>query len=121
MEANELRIGNYIDDHCGHPLQITSLSNYLICSNNWGFEPENAKPIILTEDILLKAGFEKYQEDNHNGFIYGDTPIYCHWDGVEFVFQYAIDADLCFAACEFVHQLQNLMFCLIGKELEITF
>lgn len=74
-----------------------------------------AKPIELSEDILIKCGFKNdgtYMVFDWlrwcNGFIqvdYGDDEGY--W--IQMVGYY-----------KYLHQLQNLFYCLSGKELEIT-
>lgn len=79
--------------------------------------PEFYKPIPLTEEWLVKFGFEKsiyhcdIYELNKNGF------------EISFDFKDRV-INGCYLECieldiKYVHQLQNLYFALIGKELTI--
>ena len=109
MKANELRIGNYID-YLGGIERVHALSFQDVCTNN-----HNYKPTPLTEEWLLKFGFEKdclmskcyalkdieISEDKNND-------LYLSLDGV----WYGV-------AIKHVHQLQNLYFALTGKELSL--
>jgi len=94
--------------------------------------PEWVSPIPLTEDILLKIGFEvsdtedskakPYREYNYNGIVINLFRI------GEPVFLYCADdtfkgntVTYSRPPLKYVHQLQNLIFVLTGKELNITF
>lgn len=118
ISINELRVGNYV-----------SISNNIVIFDSGDFADayynhngisdymDYIKPIQLTEDWLVKFGFEKpkfcgfYQSDyivelndrfvindRKDGFFYVDAPNLC---------------------IESVHQLQNLYFALTGEELTI--
>jgi hypothetical protein len=125
MKASELRIGNYIHD-VNHPerecriFRLTSGSNYNIAysygkcyEDGYSYEKTDAlQGIPLTEDCLLKFGFEKI---NHRieGIIYQkewlilSETFMTNWRGGRV------------GRMESVHQLQNLYFALTGKELEM--
>lgn len=59
-------------------------------------------PISLTEEILLKCGFEKTKEIDS-------------WELKGFGF-----VDISTPQCKYLHQLQNLYFALTGEELTIN-
>ena len=118
MESNELRIGNWyssgIDIETGHPLyhQVTA-DLYM----NWHVNGCWAEPIPLTEEWLFKFKFEP--KSKHSGL---------YLDGIWFVDKSPIKSDkYCFGELmqgtyceiEYVHQLQNLYFALMGEELSV--
>jgi hypothetical protein len=136
MQANELRIGNLISlpifsgdpalftekicaDFGYAPIRVslTLLRDAEYYKDNWA-----GKPIPLTEEWLMKFGFAKRNKKHPTPpkFRYKDTAICCYWDGVDWCFKYGTDADLSFACCQFVHQLQNLYFALAGEELILS-
>ena len=107
MKPNELRIGNYVYDTLGKVNKIDLEAITYIVK-----EPHNqVKPIPLTEECLLKFGFEigynqkkmldvyckdfglLIERSNSNNFYYKKVNIHS------------------------VHQLQNLYFALTDKEL----
>ena len=62
MTVEELRIGNYLElkGNIGRVLEIYDNAVKLSNTNtNCGYFIEHFKPIELTEEILLKCGFEK--------------------------------------------------------------
>jgi len=111
MKENELRIGNYYDNNNGGFSQVTAN----VISEVWEAERTWCKPIPLTEEWLLKFGFEK----NDNGFfnLINDSEVeilirddFWTCDGIVFsLFN-----------LKSVHQLQNLFFALTGEELKIN-
>jgi hypothetical protein len=115
MKANELRVGNWVNDESGAiPYQIRP-QDFLPLSL-----PENegkAKPITLTAEILVKAGFEEiYKSQMHTTF-YKDKVNYYFWH--QTARQYADFMGNQYDNIQNVHQLQNLYFALTGKELNI--
>lgn len=117
MEANELRIGNWVIDtfdKCSPVESQIGIDDFVVMGN---FSRSNApipySPIPLTEEWLVKLGFEK--EPDHFFICWGKN-------GVELI-DYE-DGDYEFNHCstliKSVHQLQNLYFVLTGEELEIT-
>lgn len=106
MKANELRIGNFYD-HNGVEAVATpnTIEEVWIAERNW------VKPIPLTEEWLLKFGFDKkFNKDKITiipkgrlGYENGRT-YFNSWVILE-------------KQPDFVHQLQNLYFALTGEEL----
>ena len=112
MKANELRIGNLIYGYSGRVCAISSINESFIKIRN---DQDtillcDCKPIPLTEDWLVKLGFESnpYQDRYENKVIQvecnklrGYTELWI--DGMPHI--------------KYVHQLQNLYFALTGEEL----
>lgn len=108
MKANELRIGNYVKSN------DVNMAPYFIVTASFLKQNENEMswfidPIPLTEEWLLKFGFEcVYTYDDHHYYL--DSK---HGFSLDRSFQH-LD---CEYDIEYVHQLQNLYFALTGKEL----
>lgn len=119
---NELRAGNYYMGRELNSLNWSVGEFKLMTMNHAMFNhletyPEEYRGVPLTEDWLGKFGFIKHVR---NWIWFDNHPI-----SVKVKYQ-------CFAVCfihgklrpelvdiKFVHQLQNLYFCLTGEELQI--
>jgi hypothetical protein len=134
--TKELRIGNLVEDHNGIRCEIYAIaSNSVIVTGLFGSIQRTLgiceiKPIPLTEEWLVKFGFEKKQ---HSFLIDIENEMdeWCYKTYLELV--EAIDEWYCSLqyvdnCCETehsspmpnlksVHQLQNLYFALTGEEL----
>lgn len=106
MKAKELRIGNLVTGYSYDvAISLEDFKDFYTGDDNI----DSYKPIPLTEEWLLKFGFENqlvefvldnfYLKRTKNHFEY-----YCNNR----------------AEIKYVHQLQNLYFALIGKELEYS-
>ena len=65
MKANELMIGDWFRCTDPTPMKITAIDSWnMVVEDQEGFKVEvgDLQPIPLTEDILLKNGFESYEE-----------------------------------------------------------
>jgi hypothetical protein len=116
MDAKELRVGNYllqtnqIDyDTLGHkryPDSVITVGKHLFT-----YEDEDIKPIPLTEEWLVRFGFEKVSGwDDYKGWIKDYVELECDSYGFDYVNN--IDKEV-----KHVHQLQNLYFALTGEEI----
>jgi len=107
MEAEELRIGNYIivNDKIQLVCELPLPSN---CTS------VNTKPIPLTEEILLKCGIVN-GEIKIKGRI---VEIYQHF-GDDKIWFFNIEDHLT-VEINYLHQLQNLYFALAQEELPIN-
>ena len=116
MEIRELRIGNYVFDIDGDVLQVGEILDIGVKFKKTSLASryEKINPIPLTEEILLKFGFEK--QHNEDDFDYWFKKGFCddilweHSDGFCHSLNYGGDI-------KYVHQLQNLYFALTGEEL----
>ena len=106
MEANELRIGNWVDLD---KEEIAIDLEYFYWEIEGNGVLECTEPIPLTEDWLLKFGFEK----KYNEYYLGDI-IICE-EINDFKFGYDFYEDI--LELKHVHQLQNLYYALTEKEL----
>ena len=126
LKETELRLGNYVDLY-GEIDQIKSINEnenggYCKFKNNpyqYYLVHQNKaliKPIPITEDILLKLGFEK-------GFHrYGleNCGLKCHKSLKENYWIVSQGFGMQFTELteiQYIHQLQNLFFSLCGEEL----
>lgn len=119
VNEKELRIGNAVLDDCGLPVKIDSIETawnernevYYMFYDHRGSENLDISPIPLTEELLVKLGFGRYEFDHkENQYRLNDRLIVIRGD---FFHDYGTSVKL-----EYVHQLQNLYFALTGKELE---
>ena len=117
MKATELRIGNFISlDGLSKPIKVSIIDTTETSTDT------KYKPIKLTEEWLLKFGFEKHPND---------IPSYCKvfgdFDVDDFGYAFCVYQDLGgnFYAqiigrkiiLNSVHQLQNLYFTITEEEL----
>lgn len=116
LKANELRIGNYL-------MELTSDDIFNVSASWFSMLDVNllcSRPIPLTEEWLIKFGFEKglistgnkessgYTKDLIMMLQFQDSDI---WYACPYGYPIGIERTLS------VHQLQNLYFALTGKEL----
>ena len=117
IQANELRIGNYISDIWSPNgfFKVTQLKKFsAVYGKDFTALYDNLNPIPLTEEILLKAGFEKDIESlfYRNSFIIAKTKT--RW---AFYHNGLTGGEL--ARIDYIHELQNLIFALTGEEIKI--
>ena len=109
MKKNELRIGSWLSD--GKEFFQVDESFFTLLELNMQF----CKPIALTEEILLKCGFEKVDFDY---FIlkYGNNECYFSYkkSNLELCRNMQSTAN---AEIKHLHQLQNLYFAITNEEL----
>jgi hypothetical protein len=145
IQANELRLGNLVSPVQGvlfekatkdfvrhlagklaHLPILTIKQEYVTVSYSFddvlyyqdvGFE--DIKPIPLTEEILLKCGFEKNVPDIWQSYkkdkFCNKLRLIEHINGDYFQFCWNESSTNLYN----LHQFQNLYFALIGKELEV--
>jgi hypothetical protein len=128
MKATELRIGNLVNYITAEGDVLTSTIDWQ--DLKWLSEDEKGFNLVhnlipLTEDFLLKFGFENIGEYNHidldgvesfsERFKKGDITFWFHLGNFSYC---SIDT---FIDCniEHINQLQNLYFALTGEELTL--
>ena len=127
MEASELRIGNLFDGMGMIQIVFEILDNtdrgriiqkgyehLILCKENGNqYKPIEINTIPLTEEWLLKFGFEKL-EHIQLGVLYLKSQL-----RIKPSFMFAQWRGASVGKIDYVHQLQNLYFALCGEELEI--
>lgn len=106
MLVNELRIGNLV--YIAEEDYVLTIDRQMFPMHPRLPNIEDYRPIPITEEWLLKFGFEK---DNDYGFWTSPNPKFIVDEN--FVL---CDIDIT-VAVKHVHQLQNLYYALTGKEL----
>lgn len=133
MKIEELRIGNLVkiktsNDAAFYPVYaIDGIGLKVVlggCRQSEGWKEEKLlKPIPITEELLLKCGFE-YQMQEHcfdksrlrlRLYESRGCSVYIGF-AIAFRWQWN-DANM---ELKYLHQLQNLFYSLTGKELEVT-
>lgn len=136
MKANELRIGNYVYDRGNKLLKIEGWENESKVFQSSGYynlpEPigqlpfhpltedvEFLKPILLTEEWLLKFGFV---EDDCFGdnFLRHKKAISITVSAIHSNGEIHIQIGNYPVSIRYVHQLQNLYFALKSEELTLS-
>ena len=123
MKASELRIGNLVNARkTNHTWDQTCLITGLthkgiyVKYGNGHIIPINIKPILLTEEWLLKFGGI---HETGGMYFFGNVGILHYRRENEFsLMNYNYKKGQIYTTIKYVHQLQNLYFALTGKELE---
>ena len=102
MNANELRVGNWVEQNS---IQYRCIPDTIVMLHNKELE---LKPIPLTEEWLLRFGMDEAL----NGWWCKDE-VFSYREG------YAGLGTNRWTQIQHVHQLQNLYFALTGQELTI--
>ena len=135
MKASELRVGNWIyRSFTKEDVKILGINAYETVSdgivNSLSFKNginlycENIsvlKPIPLTEEWLLKFGFEKMNRtiyNSPNSKIFSLNGFFIkHYKRLDIDYY---ECKIGYVKLEYVHQLQNLIFALTNTELQTT-
>ena len=126
MEINELRIGNWVkvnDPIFGvNTYKVATIrdNGIITLNDNMSCLVDNIEPIELTEEVLVKIGFEKFVKS------FRMELSGCRLDYFidKTLYIYKKHTNCCLIKdleikCEYIHQLQNSFFLLTGKELEV--
>lgn len=136
--ASELRIGNLIYDDSNTPLpveyihrDVVGLKNSMGGTDKYQTDPiisgdiNKLSPIPLTEEWLVRFGFEKWKGELHKDcwskaakfhidFVDGKILLQNRYDG-----RLIVDFFNTLPHVKYVHQLQNLYHALTGEELKV--
>jgi hypothetical protein len=131
MKVHELRIGNFLQDSKAHVCRVIELRNDEISAPviQGALTYLPVEPILLTEEWLLKFGFEK--TDDYGDQIYYEPKdrdkrnYYICFDHDEISFGLSVFGNctnLIYDAehLQYVHQFQNLYYSLTGIELSVA-
>ena len=127
VKAQDLRLGNWFNyyggKHKGYIIAVklntlSDNSDVAITIEGGGYTKTDVKdlsPIPLTEDILLRLGFE--QDENKNRWIkvannHEELEIYSDWEDDKCIYERVFIYS--------VHELQNLFYALTGQELTLN-
>lgn len=136
MKASELRIGNWIADRGRKEWQIdhwetrdkvASKAPTIMCmgilqeAHSLTEYVDYLYPIPLTEEWLLKFGFEptRFQKEPHQWWNNGKIEIGHTTKDDVMQYEYLSPTNTEMVDIPYVHQLQNLYFALTGEELEM--
>lgn len=136
MKASELRIGNLVIRD-GNILEVVRISkedviNYELFKECIGQQVNSGvvKPIPLTEEWLLKFGFEKDERVTMDSYQIRFKQ-HCYRaekflsdikpkNTYDFRLQYTVNESYYLSSIRYLHQLQNLYFALTGEELKLN-
>lgn len=128
MRATDLRIGNYFKaEHYSFDFfKVQEIRSNFVIFNSGSLFYENIQPIELTEEILLKCGFEKFNDNcfmiNYNMqgqlFIFSNKTQVGVVNNINVPFYYMFNGLI--HTLQYLHQLQNLYFALTNQELTIN-
>lgn len=121
MKANELRIGNWVYSAIDskQPIKVPPIMIAQLSKNE--DKEHNIKPIPITEDWLLRFGFEL----NNIRVKFWTEDRYPQWSlkvlkiKKNNVGDFMLDGFGFFLHIKYIHQLQNLYFALTGEELKL--
>ena len=126
MDAKELRIGNLIkytdypnlkDDLLGKVICVTGGDISFMSDCNVAY----LEPIKLTEDLLIKFGFNKDGRVIKTYAMIGNEINFKILVNTENEFYFYPSVAIKWSVrLKYVHQLQNLYFALTGEELDVT-
>jgi hypothetical protein len=128
MNANELRLGNWV--HPVFPMKVVSIyADEILCNfegnegDVWEFNPKDLDGIPMTDEWLERFGFKLISNYQPEGKIYAKALL-------DFTTKIKIEVCIAYNFIEIegnlgsirvpakhVHQLQNLYHALTGKEL----
>ena len=124
IKASELRIGNLITKGESSLWNVAGILGETIFSGGFQLPISEFEPIPLTEEWLLKFGFESIGELHPTyrkaPYVIENNLMRTMWHLRQLINK---EDSLCLTVTsplEYVHQLQNLYFALTGKELELV-
>lgn len=133
VRVEELRVGNFLKSH-SNIIEVTAIGKDradLILRQpntavNWSMLYSDLQPIQLTEEILLKLGFEVKSNAGVKYISFGriNKSYEVYLPIVNNILCLSIWQNKMFldlgTRIKYLHQLQNLYFALTGQELEIN-
>lgn len=131
VDVRELRIGNFfkisvcdnfrVDEIYKNEDGFYCVKNNIGCNGSYLYGAvEDLQPISLTEELLLKCGFnvECYEFQIKEQLLLAIEDFWILYN-TRTNFYVVIFFNKAFKQIEYLHQLQNIYFDLTGKELEV--
>ena len=125
IKANEIRVDNWLEWN-KKPFKVCAIFRNVTENELWAKDNNELHPIPLTEEILLKCGFKYITcpicgQDQWAGMAIWSliTPsgnyitLRGNINDIKVIYPHG-------TAILYLHQLQNLYWCLVGEELEIN-
>jgi hypothetical protein len=112
LQANELRIGNWVEHNQPKRGYYTTVQKSTFSVN----VEKLFKPIPITERWLLSFGFQKGRFD----YLKNNLEISKLNNGIFDAYCTDLESSVFISEIKYVHQLQNLYFALTGEELTIN-
>lgn len=123
MKANELRLGNLVHAKLASGKGRTvvhKITGYNIANLSDGLTSSFVfEPIPLTEEWLLKFGFDPKDNRDISGYVKNNLVVEWLFDRWTGRLYYDFKTSVQIIKLEYVHQLQNLFYALTGQELTI--
>lgn len=121
MKATELRIGNWIRNGIGEEFQVNqyTIAHFIPSQFTLG----EFTPIELTEDWLLRLGFEKKDYGHTVGYDSGRWRVTLGDKDTQTAIRLAFRKDEWYPKicdCPYVHTLQNFYYAAENEELTLT-
>lgn len=127
MKINELRFKNLVEYKFGDVVEILMMSEKAVDVKRIGkthrvqtirTNYDEIKPIPLTEEWLLKFGWE--WDIFYQGYFGHNYTMFPNYNGGWRISYAKRKHDYIVENIKYVHELQNLYWCLCGEELEIN-
>lgn len=123
IQSSDLRLGNVVLDADGRYNSVVEIKQYFVVLNRSKsmeerYIPlESLRPVPLTEEVLLKCGFER-PGHSFNGEIFHLS----EWDDFPLHWCVAMNKNgaILVEKMKYLHELQNLVYALTGKELVVN-
>lgn len=127
MQANEVRIGNYVSLSGEKKLKVNEIyrsgfyaadEKSVSFKNTWS----EIEPIPLTEEWLVNFKLRQSMELTNYWTEDEEMNVFIDSEGIHYSIMLNNDGDfLKIKKLEYVHQLQNLYFSLTGKDLSLIY
>lgn len=121
IELNQLRIGNLVKEY-NEVKKVSAIYPHGVDFEEGNFgvcPPQDMNPIPLTEAVLRAVGYLYFDNGKDWGYTNG-TGIRVSDYNDEYFYLDILDQQGITLEIKTLHQLQNLIFALTGKELEIN-
>lgn len=128
MKNTELKIGNYVQ-HNDEIIKVEQITKRKIGYHRNGdksrmhyLKYSEIKPIEITEDILIRLGFEETFDDTYPEILRYDKINVIKFDErlLVYIFNKCIDCHFS-DRIKYIHELQNAYYVVNNKELHLQF